>query len=92
LESLAGINKKYSRLWEQPTDKSRGSNKGSGKGLGGVWGWHVTLDNLSNGRPEMWQHYYDMGIIEFLNLLLYYKDKEEYHAKIRALNNLRSGR
>jgi hypothetical protein len=54
--------------------------------------WYVTLDNLSNGCPEKWEYYYDMKLIEFLNLLLYYKDKEEYYEKLRQLNDFKARR
>jgi len=50
----------------------------------------VTLDNLSDSRPEMWAHYYNMKIIEFLNLLLYYKDKQDYLAKMQQMNNMKN--
>jgi len=50
----------------------------------------VTLDNLSDSRPEMWDHYYNMKIIEFLNLLLYYKDKQDYLAKMQQMNNMKN--
>jgi len=36
----------------------------------------VTLDSLSNSRPDKWKYYYDMGVIEFLNLVAFYKDKD----------------
>jgi hypothetical protein len=91
LESLGRINKKYDRLWQQPTNKSRGNITGSGKGLE-QWGWYVTLDNMSNSRPETWQFYYEMKLLEFLNLLLYYKDKEEYIEKIRQMNEMKARR
>ena len=88
LESLAKVNADYKRLWEQPTKKSRGTTKAGGEGLKG-WGWFVTLDNLSNGCPEKWEFYYDMKLIEFLNILLYYKNKEEYYEKLRQLNEFK---
>jgi len=52
----------------------------------------VTLDNMSNSRPETWQFYYEMKLLEFLNLLLYYKDKEEHIEKIRQLNEMKARR
>ena len=49
----------------------------------------MTLDNLSNGCPEKWEYYYNMKLIEFLNLLLYYRDKEDYYEKLRQLNDFK---
>jgi hypothetical protein len=36
----------------------------------------VTLDNVSNNSPEKWAYFEDMKIIAFMNLMLYYKDKQ----------------
>jgi hypothetical protein len=91
LDHLSRINSNYERLWQQPTRKSAGNSKAGGGGLE-AWGWYVTLDNLSNGCPEKWEYYYDMKLIEFLNLLLYYKDKEEYYEKLRQLNDFKARR
>jgi len=39
------------------------------------YGWLYTVDNLTNGRPELWEFYFEMNIIEFLNRLAYQKAK-----------------
>jgi len=39
-----------------------------------------------------WDYYLKMKAPEFLDTLLYYKQKEEYYAKLRTLNGMRSGR
>ena len=52
----------------------------------------MTLDNISNARPETWPYYYDMGVIEFLNLLSYYKAKQKQINAEVELNKLRRGR
>ena len=40
------------------------------------WGWYNVLDNLSNNDRTKWDFFLDMPIREFLNTLMYYKDKQ----------------
>jgi len=42
------------------------------------YGWLNTVDNLTNGRPELWDYYFDMNIIELLNRLDFHKAKGVY--------------
>jgi len=39
------------------------------------YGWLNTIDNLTNGRPEKWDFYFNMNIIELLNRLDFHKAK-----------------
>lgn len=64
------------------------------KGTGFIeyWGWFVTLDNLTNNRRELWDYFLDMNIIEFLNTISFYKDKQqwEYDIQQQELQRLKS--
>ncbi len=52
----------------------------------------MTLDNLSNGDPTKWDYYYKLKVIAFLNLLAYYKEKQEAeNARIR-LEQMKRGK
>lgn len=42
-----------------------------------VWGWYCTLDGLSNNDRTKWDYFLDMKIIEFLNTLSYFRDKQK---------------
>ena len=47
------------------------------------YGWLYTVDNLTNGRPELWEFYFNMNIIEFLNRLAYQKAKGAYERSLQ---------
>ncbi len=76
MQSLSDTNKRYSGLFGKAVEQSGNDNNGSSKKFAERWGWYVTLDRLSNSRPDKWKYYYDMGVIEFLNLVAFYKDKD----------------
>jgi len=44
---------------------------------------------MADGKREMWDYYFDLNIIEFLNTVAFYKDKKEHERKEheRALRN-----
>ena len=52
------------------------------------WGRFVVLDQMSGGDRTKWQYLLDMGVIEFLNTMAFYKDKAEMEAQ-RAEENTR---
>jgi hypothetical protein len=47
-------------------------------GFAQVYGWHFTVDQLSNSRRELWDTFLNMPVIEFLNAVSFYKSKQEY--------------
>ena len=53
------------------------------------YGWIVTLDSLSDGRPERWDFFLRMNVIEFLNVLTYYCDKREEEQRIMKLESMK---
>lgn len=42
------------------------------------WGWYVTLDHLSNSRVVDWDRIVEFKVTTFLNMLSYYKDKQQF--------------
>ena len=51
------------------------------------WSWYVVLDSLSNSDRTKWNYFlHEMNVIEFLNTLAFYKDRQNY------LKNMQSGR
>ena len=47
------------------------------------------IDKMADGKREMWDYYFDLNIIEFLNTVAFYKDKTDHERKEqeRALRN-----
>ena len=50
-----------------------------------VWGWQNTLDELANGKRRDWDYFIEMNVIEFLNTLSFYKDKQQHLKEQRQL-------
>lgn len=53
----------------------------------GAWGWYNVLDSLSNSDRSKWDYFLNMGVIEFLNTLAFYKDKEKHLEELRKKIN-----
>ena len=60
---------------EEADEENEGSNR---PGFVKHWGWYYTLDNLSNNDRTKWEYFLEMNVIEFLNSLSYFKDKQNY--------------
>lgn len=74
---MADLNKRYAGLFKREVDDDERDAKRGQQGLGKRYGWLVTLDNISGSRPETWSHYYEMRVVEFLNIVSYYKAKQK---------------
>ena len=81
---MGKFNKGYAGLFGERTGEDDGDDKqrGGGNGFAEVYGWHFTLDNLSNCQPEKWDYFLNLPVIEFLNLVSYYKSKQAYERQM----------
>ncbi len=78
MQVLQGISRQYPNLFGIGSGESGGeSPTNSGQTFETKWGWIVAINNLSNNDRSKWSYYEDMNIIEFLNTLVFYKDKSE---------------
>lgn len=73
-EQFRGLLGRYPRLFGGDSEAVAGETFES------RWGWHITLDNLSNNDRTKWAFFTDMEVIEFLNELSYRKDKGKWEA------------
>jgi hypothetical protein len=62
--------------WREKEDDA-GSNNEFGK----KWGWISMVDRVSETIREPWGVVFDMGVMEFFNILCYAKDKAVYNKK-----------
>ena len=78
MQVLQGIGRQYPNLFGAGGEQSNGESKAnSGQSFETKWGWIVAINNLANNDRSKWSYYEDMNIIEFLNTLVFYKDKSE---------------
>lgn len=89
MQSLNQINGKYPRLFEQDNEGDSGEGEPIKQGGLAAWGWYNVLDSLSNSDRTKWDYFLNMGVIEFLNTLAYFKDKEKHLEQLR--NKLNRG-
>ena len=78
MQVLQGISRQYPNRFGigsyEPTEEN---STNSGQTFESKWGWIVSINNLANNDRSKWSYYEDMNIIEFLNTLVFYKDKSE---------------
>lgn len=60
-------------------------------GFSEYWGWYLVIDSLSNNDVTKWEYISKMDLISFLNILAFYKDKQNELEAQRALNNMGNG-
>jgi hypothetical protein len=78
LQVLQGISRQYPNLFGIGSNEPIEENStNSGQTFESKWGWIVAINNLANNDRSKWSYYEDMNIIEFLNTLVFYKDKSE---------------
>ena len=57
------------------------------------WGYYGVVDALSNNDVTKWEQITKMNVIEFLNVLAYYKDKQKYqHQLIHGTGTINNAR
>ena len=89
LQSLESLNSLYGGLFStEDKDDTRGIGLNK-KGFTEQFGWYITLDNLSNSRPETWEYYMNISVIELLNLCAYYKSKAKVEERKQRLASMK---
>lgn len=78
MQGLDRINGKYPRLFNRQDESDDEPSRYS------EWGWYIVLDGLSNSDRTKWDYFLNMKVIEFLNTLAFYKDKQD---QLRQMNN-----
>ena len=77
-EALGRFNRKFPKLFGGDSEEDDGGNGKGGNGFNQQWGWFVVIDNLANGDATKWDGIIDWDIVKALNIITYYKSKQEY--------------
>ena len=76
---MASLSKGYSGLFGIANEEGEETTqKNNSEGFQEYWGWHLILDSLSNHDRTKWEFFYSMNIIEFLNCISFFKDKQKW--------------
>ena len=87
LQRFEQFNKNYKGLFGQ---EDGGSDEGSKEEwFNKKWGWYLTLDALSNSRVVDFDKILEFNVVFFLNMIAYYKDKQEYEKEITERERLK---
>ena len=80
MQIFQGIARQYPNLFGGgSSESSEGSEEQStsGRTFEEKWGWIATINNMSNNDRTKWDFYFDLNVIEFLNTVVFFKDKSE---------------
>ena len=80
---LQGIAKQYPNLFgvtSEPTDNESEAN--SGQTFRERYGWIAVVNNMANNDRSKWQYFFELNLIEFLNAVVFYKDKAQEDLRI----------
>jgi hypothetical protein len=75
---LSQVRNAYSSLFGDSSERAETQSGANVSTFQSKYGWLYTVDNLTNGRPELWEFYFEMNIVEFLNRLAYQKARGAY--------------
>lgn len=87
---VSGIIQSYGNFFNKEDEEDdeereeRGNEEedtGSNNEFGNKWGWISMVDRVSETIRESWKVVFDMGVMEFLNILCYSKDKAAFEKK-----------
>ncbi len=78
-EELGSLNRSYNKtLGGSGEEDQEGDNGSVSGGFEDYWSWHLTLDAISNHDRTKWEYFFKMNVIEFLNCISFYKEKQEW--------------
>jgi hypothetical protein len=80
---LAQLRDEYSTLFGVRSEGAETTSGNKTQTFLTKYGWLYTVDNMTNGRPELWDWWFDLNIIEFLNRLAYHKAKGAYERQLQ---------
>lgn len=87
---MRAISTGYRNLFGSNSDEEEKEDKGNEEveednSFGSRWGWAYSVDEVSQVMRKSWDEVYSMGVLEFLNVLSYTRDKREFEKQ--ALEN-----
>jgi hypothetical protein len=80
LQIFRGIAQQYPNLFgggSREVNEDGNESPQSGRSFEEKWGWIAVINNMSNNDRSKWDFYFDLNVIEFLNTVVFYKDKSE---------------
>jgi hypothetical protein len=51
------------------------------------WGWIIIINDLSNDKRWKWDYFFNMDLVEFLNTVSFFKDKNDYEYELQKRAN-----
>jgi hypothetical protein len=80
LQIFRGVAQQYPNLFGGGVAESGEASEEqqtSGRTFEEKWGWIGVINNMANNDRSKWDFYFDLNVIEFLNTVVFYKDKSE---------------
>ena len=86
MQVLSDVNRQYHNLFG---GDGEANTESGGTTFYEKWGWIATINDITNNDRTKWDYFFKMNVIEFLNTVSFYKDKNEHEKQIieRAKRN-----
>jgi hypothetical protein len=91
LQVLSGINRSYPVLFGIRIDESSEDGSGEVSDFYSKWGWVAIINDMSNNDATKWNYFFKMNVTEFLNTVVFYKDKNEHDRQLHERAMRRNG-
>ena len=83
MQVLQGIIRSYPNLFGvTDIENNEGSEQRSGQTFGERYGWIAVINNMANNDRSKWDYFFELNLIEFLNAVVFFKDKAEEDKRI----------
>lgn len=60
-------------------------------GLYQKWGWVAIINDMANNDSTKWSYYFKMNVIEFLNTVVFFRDKGEHDRQMHEIAMRKNG-
>ena len=84
MQIFRGIAQQYSNLFgigSEPGNEDSREPQEESESFEKRWSWIAVINNMSNNDRSKWDFYFDLNIIEFLNTVVFFKEKAEEDKK-----------
>ena len=83
MQILQGIIRSYPNLFGvTDTEGSEQSEQNIGQSFNQRYGWIAVINNMANNDRSKWEYFMELNLIEFLNAVVFFKDKAEEDKRI----------
>lgn len=89
--SLKRVEGSFKRLFAEPTGGTDTEGAQPSSGFRKRYGFVTVIDSMANNDPTKWEYFEKMNVVSFLQMVMYYHDKQEDLKQRMEAERLKNG-